>query len=107
MNGWIVLGVIVGLAILAVVANRLGWIDLSNKSRSGGGSGGVMGIGDEVFNPRRYEAQIELDRQTTLPAPAPLAGDRPTDSGPAHLSDEPGQYRGRMHIDLGKDRRRP
>jgi hypothetical protein len=34
-----------------------------------------MGIGDEVFNPQRHEAQIELDRQTILPAPAPLAGD--------------------------------
>ena len=34
-----------------------------------------MGIGDEVFAPARHEAALELDRQASLPAPAPLAGD--------------------------------
>lgn len=75
MQPWIILGIIAAVIVVTVIAERLGWIDLSNKSRSGGAPGGVMGAGDEVFNPTRHEAQIELDRQTVLPAPAPLAGD--------------------------------
>jgi hypothetical protein len=72
---WIPVGIIAVVVVVTAIAERLGWIDLSNKSRSGGSASGVMGIGDEVFNPTRHEAQIELDRQTVLPAPAPLAGD--------------------------------
>jgi hypothetical protein len=78
------------VAVLAIViAQRLGWIDLSNKNQNSGPRGGVMGIGDEVFNPTRHEAQIELDRQTVLPAPAPLPGDG-----------DKGIYRGHVEIDL-------
>jgi len=78
------------VAVLAIViAQRLGWIDLSNKNQSSGPRGGVMGIGDEVFNPTRHEVQIELDRQTVLPAPAPLPGDG-----------DKGIYRGHVEIDL-------
>lgn len=71
--GWALIGV--GVVALGALAQRLGWIDLRGDSRRGGGGGGLVGIGDEVFNPTRHEAQLELDRQTTLPAPAPLAGD--------------------------------
>ena len=71
---WWVLGAIALILIAIFVAARLGVVDFSDKSRSGG-TGGAIGIGDEVFNPQRHEAQIELDRQTILPAPAPLAGD--------------------------------
>ncbi len=46
-----------------------------------------MTIADEAFNPIRHEAQLELDRQTILPAPAPLAGD-----------DDKGTYRGIVRI---------
>jgi len=75
MNWWIVGGIVFVVA-LVVVAARLGWIDLSNKTeRSGGSSSSIVGIGDEVFAPTRHEAQVELDRQTVLPAPAPVAGD--------------------------------
>lgn len=51
-----------------------------------------MGIGDEVFHPTRHEAQLELDRQTMLPAPAPLAGDG-----------DKGVYDGIVHIDLSHE----
>jgi hypothetical protein len=45
--------------VLGVVAVRLGWIDLSDKTKRGKPSGAaVMMIGDEVFAPRKYEAQI-------------------------------------------------
>ena len=71
------------------LAQRLGWIDLSNKNVNSGPRGGVMGIGDEVFNPTRHEAQVELDRQTVLPAPAPVPGDG-----------DKGVYGGRVEIDL-------
>ena len=55
-----------------------------------------MGIGDEVFNPTRHEAQIELDRQTILPAPAPIPGD------PG--KEESGIYDGQVRIDLNEQR---
>ena len=90
MNWWYLGGAIV-IAVLLVVAHRLGWIDMSNKTRSGGNHGGAMGIGDEVFHPTRHEAQIELERQTILPAPAPLAGDG-----------DNGIFNGKVVIDLNK-----
>ncbi|MDO7880762.1 hypothetical protein [Antiquaquibacter soli] len=87
---WVVIVIVVGVGALAYLANRLGWIDLSNKSKTSGTHGSVMGIGDEVFHPTRHEAQIELDRQTVLPAPAPVAGDG-----------DKGVYDGKVTIDLG------
>lgn len=91
---WWALGVIVVAVILVVVASRLGLVDFSNKSRSSGTVGGAMGIGDEVFNPQRHEAQIELDRQTILPAPAPLAGDG-----------DKGIFDGRIRINLDDEKK--
>jgi hypothetical protein len=77
--GWWALVGVVGVAVLLWIANRVGWIDLSDKSRKpGGGSshgGGVLMIGDEVFAPAKYEAQVEVDRQARLPVPAPIPGD--------------------------------
>jgi hypothetical protein len=87
---WIFLIVIVVLGVLFYLAQRFGWIDLSNKSKTSG-SGGIAGIGDEVFHPTRHEAQIEMDRQTVLPAPAPLPGDG-----------DKGIYDGQVRIDLTK-----
>ncbi|MFF1876863.1 hypothetical protein [Leifsonia sp. NPDC058230] len=90
MNWWIV-GVIAVVIVLAVLAAKFGWIDLSNKTRStGGSSSSIVGIGDEVFAPTRHEAQVELDRQSMLPAPAPLAGDG-----------DKGIWDGKIQLDLG------
>ena len=77
MNWWIFAGVVVGIVLLVCTLQYFQLIDLTNGRLSGrsGRGGGLMGIGDEVFAPTRYEAAIELDRQTVLPAPAPLAGD--------------------------------
>ena len=86
------IGAIVAIVTVGFVAQRFGWIDLSNKTRTGASGGSALGIGDEVFHPTRHEAQIELDRQTVLPAPAQLAGD----------SDR-GVYRGKVEIDLSAD----
>ncbi|WP_199246077.1 hypothetical protein [Leifsonia sp. AG29] len=76
MNFWVV-GTLVVLIAVLVVAAKLGWIDLSNKSKRGSGtmSGAIGGSFDEIFAPARHEAQQELDRQSLLPAPAPLPGD--------------------------------
>ncbi len=76
MNWWVLIAV-AALILLGYLAYRFGWIDLSDKTRKRSGSSGssIVGIGDEVFAPTRHEAQIELDRQSMLPAPAPLAGD--------------------------------
>jgi hypothetical protein len=86
----VVLIVVAGLVALFSLAQRFGWIDLSNKRKSSGNAG-VMGIGDEVFHPTRHEAQIEMDRQSVLPAPAPLPGDG-----------DKGIYKGQVRIDLTK-----
>lgn len=95
MEPWIVVIIIVGIAALFWVAQHFGWIDLSNKSRTSGSSG-IAGIGDEVFHPTRHEAQLEMDRQTVLPAPAPLPGDG-----------DKGIYDGQVKIDLtGRGRHR-
>lgn len=88
---WIALPIIAVAIVLFYVAHRLGWIDLSNKSRTSG-SGGIAGIGDEVFHPTRHEAQVEMDRQTVLPAPAPLPGDG-----------DKGIYDGNVRIDLTRE----
>lgn len=91
METWLVaLIVVAGIVVLFTLGQRFGWIDLSNKRKSSGNAG-VMGIGDEVFHPTRHEAQIELDRQTVLPAPAPLPGDG-----------DQGIYEGQVRIDLTK-----
>jgi hypothetical protein len=88
---WWILGGIAVVIVLAVLAVRLGWIDLSNKTRTtGGSSSSIVGIGDEVFAPTRHEAQVELDRQSMLPAPAPVAGDG-----------DKGIWDGKIQLDLG------
>jgi hypothetical protein len=90
--------------VLGVVAVRLGWIDLSAKTKRGKPSGAaVMMIGDEVFAPRKYEAQIEVDRQARLPVPAPVPGDG--DKGIAYAAadaddDDPDRFRGRIRLDV-------
>ena len=96
MNWWIFGGVVVGLVLFGILGQRFGLIDIvgRSKSRSAGNGAGLMGIGDEIFAPARHEAAIEMDRQTILPAPAPIAGD-PVPSQQA------GIYRGRVTIDLG------
>ena len=87
---WLPLAIAAGVVVAGYVMHRVGWIDLSNKSKSSGSSG-IAGIGDEVFHPTRHEAQTELDRQTILPAPAPLAGDG-----------DKGVYGGKIAIDLSE-----
>ena len=87
---WWILGSIAAALVLGYISVHFGWVDLSNKSRNVGGSGSsIVGIGDEVFAPTRHEAQIELDRQTMLPAPAPVAGDG-----------DKGIFDGKIRIDL-------
>ena len=107
MQPWVVILIIVGVAVLFWAAQHFGWIDLSNKSRSSGGGGGIAGIGDEVFNPTRHEAQIELDRQTILPAPAPLPGDGDLGMGDirgvaARDDLDNKNYDGQVRIDLSR-----
>ncbi|MES2095054.1 MAG: hypothetical protein V4531_14780 [Actinomycetota bacterium] len=96
MNWWIFGGVAGGLVLFGILGQRFGLIDLvgKTKTRSSGNGAGLMGIGDEIFAPARHEAALELDRQTILPAPAPLAGD------PVRPEQEAGIYRGRVTIDL-------
>jgi len=97
---WLIFGgVAIGAVLLGVLAQRLGWIDLSDKNavRRGGGSGAsALGIGDEVFHPTRHEAALELERRHALPSPAPVPGDRPFTA----MDNETGDYRGSIRIDV-------
>ena len=92
--------------VFGALAVRFGWIDLSDKTKRGKPSGAaVMMIGDEVFAPRKYEAQVEVDRQARLPVPAPVPGDG--DKGIAFASadaddDDPDRFRGRIRLDVGR-----
>ncbi|MEY9951916.1 hypothetical protein [Leifsonia sp. EB34] len=93
VNWWAV--IVVGVILVTIVTGvKLGWIDLSNKAARGSGSmsGAVGGSFDEIFAPTRHEAQQELDRQSFLPAPAPLPGD----GGAADVLDG-----GKVTIDVG------
>jgi hypothetical protein len=96
VNWWVFGGVVVGIAALGYLGQRFGMFDLigKNKAKSAGNGASMMGIGDEIFAPARHEAQVELDRQTILPAPAPLAGDRPS------VKRGSGAYDGQIRIDL-------
>lgn len=93
-----------GIAALGYLGQRFGLFDLvgKNRSKSSGSGSGIMGIGDEVFAPSRHEAQAELDRQTILPAPAPLAGDgdKGITDNPSTSSGAVGRYDGQVKIDL-------
>ena len=70
-------GVAAVIVVLAVVAQRKGWIDLTGK-HAGGRSGGVAGLVggvDEVFAPMKYEVSKIQEAQKEMPAPAPIPGD--------------------------------
>jgi site-specific DNA-methyltransferase (adenine-specific) len=47
----------------------------TRKRPSGTTTGGALGVFDEVFAPTRHVAQVERDRETRIPAPAPIPGD--------------------------------
>ena len=104
MDWWLIVIIAGAVIVLGVVAVRLGWIDLSDKTKRGKPSGAaVMMIGDEVFAPRKYEAQVEADRQARLPVPAPVPGDG--DKGIAYAAadaddDDPDRFRGRIRLDV-------
>jgi hypothetical protein len=106
VDWWIWLGVAVVVVAVGWLAVRLGWIDLSDKTRRGKPSGSaVLMIGDEVFAPRKYEAQIEVDRQARLPVPSPVPGDG--DKGIAFAAadaddDHPDRFRGRIRLDIDR-----
>ena len=94
MNWWLFGGIVLGILVLGWLGQRFGLIDLSSKSwrERGKNLGGVMTIGDEIFAPTKHEAAVERNTQTTLPAPAPLAGDG-----------DKGIYGGKIVIDTTRD----
>ncbi|MDO3699611.1 hypothetical protein Q3H92_18100 [Curtobacterium flaccumfaciens] len=79
MNWLIFLGAVAAVAVVVWIADRMGWIDLSNKSQRSGGSGGMVGMLDEVFAPTRHETQAEYERQARLPKQAPSPADHDHD----------------------------
>jgi hypothetical protein len=74
---WLVPAIVAAVVIVfAIVGQKRGWIDLSNAgAKRRGGGGAPLGAIDEIFQPTRYEAQLQQDRETVLPAPSPVPGD--------------------------------
>lgn len=109
MDWWIWVGIAAVACAFVAFAVRRGWIDLSDKTKRGGG--GVMMIGDEVFAPRKHEAQVELDRQSRLPVPSPIPGDGDKgiafdDDGTDASRPEPAgadRFRGTIRLDVDRD----
>jgi hypothetical protein len=82
------------VAIAALAAMTIATRGSSRPSRGSGSVGsGVLGSVDEVFAPTRHEARLEADRLTSLPAPAPAAGDG-----------DKGIFDGRIRISVGDQR---
>ena len=95
--GWLLIAAAV--VVLGAVAQRFGVIDLRGNGRRGGSTAGLVGSLDEVFAPTRHEAQLERDRQTSLPAPAPIPGDGHHGTLPADADpDAPDRYRGTIRL---------
>jgi hypothetical protein len=83
VNWLIFLGAVAAAVVVMWIADRVGWIDLSDKSTRGGGSSGAVGMLDEVFAPTRHETRTEFERQARLPreAPTPARDDHDLLSG--------------------------
>ncbi|PZE25720.1 hypothetical protein DEI92_03600 [Curtobacterium sp. MCBD17_034] len=85
VNWLILLGAVAAAVLATWVADRLGWVDLSNKASRGGSSGGAIAMMDEVFAPTRHETQAEFDRQSRLPVEAPTPADDDHDLLSGHV----------------------
>lgn len=95
--GWLL--IVTAAIVLGAIAQRLGYIDLRGNGRRGGSTAGLVGSLDEVFAPTRHEAQLERDRQTSLPAPAPIPGDGHTGALSADADpDAPNRFRGTIRL---------
>ncbi|MFD1715934.1 hypothetical protein ACFSBZ_15780 [Amnibacterium flavum] len=80
--------IVAGVAVAAITAMSIAARGSSRPARGSGSIGsGMFGVADEIFAPARHEAQLEVERQTSLPAPAPSADD-----------DDRGIYEGRISI---------
>ncbi|MDI2097550.1 hypothetical protein [Ruicaihuangia caeni] len=78
---WLVLAV-VALAVVAMCVGSLRFRRSGAGSGDGlGGLAGALGVMDEVFNPAQRHAREHLETEKIVPAPAPLAGDRPLEEG--------------------------
>ncbi|MFD6056009.1 hypothetical protein [Agromyces sp. NPDC060279] len=100
---------LIAVAVVAVgtFLVRRGWIDLSDKTKRGKPSGhAVLMIGDEVFAPRKYEAQLEVEKQNRLPTPAPTPdGDKgiafaDEQGDPTAEPDPSDRFRGSIRLDV-------
>ncbi|GAA3731030.1 hypothetical protein GCM10022239_04570 [Leifsonia bigeumensis] len=92
MNWWIFGGVAIGIVVIGWLLQHFRLIDLTPTRRGRGGLGGMVTMVDEVFAPTKHEAAIEADRETRMPAPAPIPGDG-----------DKGIFGGKVVIEVPKD----
>lgn len=92
---WLIL---LGCAVAAVVAILIVTRGSERRGR-GGATIGMFGAIDEVFAPNRHETLLEFERQTELPAPAPLPGDKGFDAA-ANPDSSRGRWGGTIRIDI-------
>jgi hypothetical protein len=90
---WLVVAIVAIVIVgFAIIGQKMGWIDLtSSGAKRRGGGGAPLGAVDEIFQPTRYETQLEVDRQSVLPVPAPVPGDGDKDV-----------YKGNVKINIPK-----
>ncbi|WP_082561539.1 hypothetical protein [Microbacterium sp. Root61] len=72
---WLVVGGLVGATLVVIaLAPRLKRSNLRRQLTGGGSLGGLAGGIDAVWRPTAEDANAGWERETVLPAPAPLAG---------------------------------
>ncbi len=85
MNTLLVTAIILALPVIAAIGISVMMRTVRDDRASqaagagAGGPSGGFGVFDEVFHPQAYQAAVVWEAQSVMPAPAPLAGDRPFD----------------------------
>ena len=71
---WVAVPVVI--VVVCVIGQLVGFMDFSGLGKDGKRTAGnLLAPIDGLFAPSRQEALLEQERQTELPAPAPVPGD--------------------------------
>ncbi|GAA2521389.1 hypothetical protein [Rarobacter incanus] len=70
-------GVVVAVGVLVLAIRAFAQPD---GTMAGGGAGGALGGFDEAFNPAQHNANLERERQRSVPVESPVPGNRQWES---------------------------